>query len=211
MPCKWGCATISCRDWPAAQAKPPAHRAQNPLRPRERGYGALEPESERVRLFINLVRDSISVITVMKPIVSLTRSLRHVLNSIPTRQCAVVSKLLSLSHSTSLMPSARVTYDITQQTADYQRQVISKEVNNIIKQVTNIKISPLTWTWQRCWLISLSWSSFRLLRTNVFCTLWPRSECVKMDSVLMSSCFWVHAMAQIQTHHLYYSLLIIAS
>lgn len=85
------------RDWPAARAKPLSPRAQNPLRPRERGQRAPQPESEGVRLFINLMRDSISVITVMKPIVSFMRSLRHVFNSIQTRQCAVVPELLSVN------------------------------------------------------------------------------------------------------------------
>lgn len=85
------------RDWPAARAKPPSPRAQNPLRPRGRGQRAPEPESGGVRLFINLMRDSISVITVMNPIVSFMRSLRHVLNSIQTSQCAVVPELLSVN------------------------------------------------------------------------------------------------------------------
>lgn len=107
MSFKWCCATISCRDW--QQPSNHQHPAHRPL---------WDPRA-RVRLFINLVRDSISVITVTKPIVSFTRSLRHVLNSIQTRLCAVVSELLSLSHSTSLCQS----YDITQQTADYQRQL----------------------------------------------------------------------------------------
>ncbi len=115
MSFKWCCATISCRDWQQpSNHQHPAHRT-------------LWDPRARVRLFINLVRDSISVITVMKPIVSFTRSLRHVLNSIQTRLCAVVSELLSLSipQVSTLCQS----YYITQQTADYQRQLNTKLIS----------------------------------------------------------------------------------
>lgn len=131
MSFKWCCATISCRDW--QQPSNHQHPAHRPL---------WDPRA-RVRLFINLVRDSISVITVMKPIVSFTRSLRHVLNSIQTRLCAVVSELRSLSHSTSLYPPPELRHNTTN--CRLQRQLnTTHSFHN--KRVTNIKTSPLTWT-----------------------------------------------------------------
>lgn len=105
-----------------------------------RGHGAPEPESERVRLFINLMRDSISEITVMSPIVSFMRSLRHVLNSFQTRQCAVVPELLSMRHSTRLMPSARIT---TQQ--EYQLPASAAHTTKDsfkIRQITKLHLYP---------------------------------------------------------------------